>query len=286
MPVLVTGGEHALGRAIVAALARGGGEVRAFLDPEDAPPGTVETLRGAGVKTARGGLADEELLETALEGAHTLVHAAADPMADPAGLADGVASAISAALSANVRRLVLVSHLGADPESANAWLAALGEAEALVADAPLPSVLIRRALTYGLDDALTHAVAEAAAGADPDALHAPVWIDDLAAAAVVAADARDAPPVPHLVVSLGGPRMTSLSELIALLGGQIPANPETATMPDGSALPPHLTDLLSRDLVPDRDAPTAGTSVEVGGEQVRAEAEAAMNEADRARGEG
>lgn len=283
--MLVTGGEHALGRAVVAALVRCRAEVRAFLDPERAPPGTVEALREAGVKTARGALVDEELLETALEGAHTLVHAAADPMADPAALADDVASAVSAALSASVRRLVLVSHLGADPESDNPWLAALGEAEALVADAPLPTVVIRRALTYGLDDALTHAVAEGAPGADPDALHAPVWIDDLAAA-VVAADAREEPPVPHLVVPLGGPRMTTLSELIALLGGQIPTNPETATMPDGSRLPPHVTDLLSRDLVPDRDAPTAGTSVEVGGEQVRAEAEAAMDEAERPRGEG
>lgn len=270
MPVLVTGVEHALGRAIVAALCRGGGEVRAFLDPDAAPAGTVDALRGAGVKTARAAGDDEALLETALDGVHTLVHAAADPMADPARVVDDVASVTSAALSAQVTRLVLISHLGADDADGNDWLAALAEAEALVADAPLPTVIIRRALTYGLDDELTHALAEGAPGADPDALHAPVWIDDLAAA-VVAADARDAEPVPHLVVPLGGPRMASLSEVIALLGGQIPANPDTARLPDGSRLPGHVVDLLSRDLLPHREAPTAGTSVEAGGEQVRRE---------------
>lgn len=272
MPVLVTGAEHALGRAIVAALCRGDGEVRAFLDPAEAPPGAVEALRRAGVKTGRGSRGDEALLETALEGVHTLVHAAADPMADPERIVDDVAAVTSAALSAQVTRLVLVSHLGVDDAHGNEWLAALAEAEALVAEVPLPTVIIRRALTYGLDDELTHTLAEGAPGADPDALHAPVWIDDLAAA-VVAADARDAAPVPHLVVPLGGPRMASLSELIALLGGQIPASPDTATLPDGSRLPPHVADLLSRDLLPHRDAPTAGTSVESGGEQVREERE-------------
>lgn len=268
MPVVVTGVEHALGRAVVVALRRGAADVRAFLDPTAAPGGTVETLRGAGIRTARGTLDDEALLETALHGAHTLVHAAADPMADIESLVDDAASTVSAALSAGVSRLVFVSHLGADAASANPWLAGLAEAESLVADAPLPSVVIRRALTYGLDDGLTHAVAEGAPGADPDALHAPVWIDDLAAA-VVAADAREAVAVPHLEVPLGGPRVASLGELIALLGGQIPPNRTTATLPDGSRLPAHVVDLLSRDLVPDRDAPTAGTSVEVGAEQVR-----------------
>lgn len=268
MPVVVTGAEHALGRAIAVALCRDAADVRAFLDPTAAPPGTVETLRGAGIKTARGTLDDEALLETALEGAHTLVHAAADPMAAWDTIVDDVASALSAALTAQLSRVVLVSHLGAQGDSDNPWLAALAEAEALLAEAPVATVVIRRALTYGLDDVLTHALAEGAPGADPDALHAPVWMDDLVAA-VVAADAREAAPLPHLVVPLGGPRMASLSELIALLGGQIPGSRDNARLPDGSQLPGHVVDLLSRDLLPDREAPTAGTSVEVGGARVR-----------------
>jgi uncharacterized protein YbjT (DUF2867 family) len=279
MTVMVTGVEHALGRAVVGGLLRRGGEVRSFLDPAAGPAGTVDTLRQAGVKTARGSLADEALLETAVTGAHTVVHAAADPMAKPTDVLEDVASVLSAALSAQARRLVVVSHLGCDHARGNAWLDALGEAEALLAEAPLPTVVIRRALTYGLDDALTHAVAEGAPGADPDALHAPLWIEDLAAAAV-AADADDVAAIGHLVVSLGGPRTASLSELIALLGGQIPASPDTATMPDGSRLPAHVVDLLSRDLLPGRDAPAAGTSIEAGGERVRQEAEAAMGGED------
>lgn len=268
MPVLVTGAEHAVGRAVVAAVSRRGGEVRAFLDPLRAPAGAVERLRAAGAKTARGDLADEELLERALAEAHTLVHAAADPLDDPDELVDQAASAVSAALSSGVARLVLVSHLGADTGAANPWLAALAAVEELVAETPIASVVLHRALTYGIDDVLTDALAEGAPGADPDALHAPLWMDDLAAA-VVAADARDSVELPHLVVPLGGPRMASLGELVALLGGQIPPPGAAPRLPDGSRLPDHVVDLLSRDLLPDADVPTAGTSPEVGGEQVR-----------------
>lgn len=267
MPVLITGAEHGPGRTAVAALAQRGGDVRALVDPTRAPGDLVERLRGAGVRTARGSCDDATLLEQAARDAHTIVHAAADPLVAPEVVLDEAASVVGAAIEAGVTRVVLVSHLGADPAEPNAWLAALGEAEDLVAEVPGVSVIVRRALTYGLDDALTDAVAEGAPGADPDALHAPLWAGDLAAA-IVAADAREAPAVPHLALPLGGPRAANLGELIALLGGQIPTEPDPR-LPDGSALPAHVVDLLSRDLLPARDAPSAGTSPETGGAQVR-----------------
>jgi len=267
VPVLVTGAEHGAGLAAVTALVRRGGDVRAVLDPTRAPEGLVQRLRGAGVKTARSALDDATLLEQACRDAHTVVHAAADPLTDPDELLADAATVVEATTQAQVSRIVLLSHLGAQAEAANPWLAALGEAELLVTQAPTVTVVIRRALTYGLDDALTHALAEGAPGADPDALHAPLWAGDLAAA-IVAADARDAPGVPHLALTLGGPRHASLGELTALLGGQIAAGPGSR-LPDGSSLPAHAVDLLSRDLLPDRDAPCAGTSPETGGAQVR-----------------
>jgi uncharacterized protein YbjT (DUF2867 family) len=267
MPVLLTGAEHALGRAAVDALRRGGGELRVYVDPLAAPAGTVERFRSLGCKTARGTLDDEGFLETALEQVHTVVHAAADVATDPDDVLDDAASVLSAAVSAGVRRLVLVSHVGVEAPGGNAWLEALEEAEELCADSPVDTVVIRRTLTYGPEDRLTGVLVEGTAGADPDAMHAPIFLADLAAA-VVAADARERADgtFPHLVVPLAGPDMTSLGELVASLGGRI----RGAGGPDAVGdLPGHVVDLLSRDLVPDRRLPTAGTPLRVGAALVR-----------------
>ena len=265
MPVLVTGVERSAGRACVRALARSGGEVRAYLDPLTGADDLVPRLRASGVKVARGTLDDEGTLELALAEAHTVVHAAADLMAEPDTLLDDAATVLSAALGAGVRRLVLVSHLGAEDARDNPWLAALGDVEELVADAPLETVTLRRTLTYGLDDAVTAALGQSTGGAQPDAMHMPIWVDDLAAG-VAAADARDraAGVLPHLVVVLGGPQLVSLGELVALLGGQV-VDPAVAER----TLPAHVIDVLSRDLAPPLDAPSAGTSPERGAAVIR-----------------
>ncbi len=102
-------------------------------------------------------------------------------------------------------------------------------------------------------------------------MHAPLFLADLAAG-IAAADARDRADgaLPHLLVPLAGPDMTSLGELIAVLGGQITGGyggaPARSVTRD---LPAHTIELLSRDLVPDRSLPTAGTTVRVGAAIVR-----------------
>jgi uncharacterized protein YbjT (DUF2867 family) len=271
MPALVIGTEFAAGMAAVRALLRAGGEVRTFLDPTRVGSGTVERLRASGVKTARGTLDDEGFLEQALEQVHTVVHAAADPVEPPGEVLDGAASVLSAALGARCRRLVFISHLGVEEPRGNPWLEAIAEAEEMLLDAPIDTVFVRRALTYGPADRLTAGLVEGAAGSAPDATHAPLWLGDLAAA-VAAADARDEAVggLPHLVVPLGGPELTSLGELIALLGGQItgglggtPARVRTTSLPD------HALDLCSRDLVPAKEHPRAGTTLRTGAALVR-----------------
>jgi uncharacterized protein YbjT (DUF2867 family) len=266
MPVLVTGAEDATGRAVIRALVRAGGEVRVFVDDSEIPAGELDRIRAAGCKVARGTLDDEGLLELAMAQVHTVAHLAASVLAEPEELLDSLASVLSAALGAGCRRLVWLSHLGADAPAGNAWLQACADGETLLADAPIDTVAIRRGLTYGPDDALTAILAEGTAGASPDALHVPLFVEDLAAA-VVAADARDraVARMPPLVIPLGGPRMASLGELVALLGGQI-SEPGPAGL-----LPFHARDLLSRDLVPPVGTPSGGTSPERGAKAVRSE---------------
>lgn len=245
MPVLVTEAPTSLGRAVVARLLRAGGEVRVYVDAE--AHDDAEAFRRAGVKVARGKLADEGRLELALEQVHTLVHAGGGLLEDPEVLLDGLASAVSAAIGAGCRRVVWASQLAADSPGDNAYLQACAEGEQLLADAPMETVVIRRALTYGPGDELTAALASGVAGVNGSARHAPLYVDDLAGA-VVAADAeRGHPGAIHLVVDLAGPEVLTMAEFRAALGAPRGVR---AALHRGGDLPTDVVDVLSRDQLP------------------------------------
>lgn len=262
MPVLVTGAEQGAGSAVVARLRSAGGEVRAYVDAETTPD-AVERLRGAGVKVARGALEDEGRLELALEQVHTVVHAAGGPLDDPDTLLDELASVVSAALGAGCRRLVWASHLGATDPQGNPYLAACAEGEALLVEAPIETVVLRRALTYGPRDALTAALA--AADLRGTARHAPLFVGDLAGA-VLAADAeRGQSSAAHVVVELAGPEVVTVDELVAALAAA------HAGGPSWPPLPAHVVDLLRRDQLPGPDAlGRTGTPLQQGLSELRA----------------
>lgn len=244
MPVLVTGAEAGVGRAVVPRLLRGGGEVRVYLDGQITPDGVIAAYRGWGAKVARGVVRDEGRLELALEQVHTVVHTGGGPIEGPATVLDDVASVVSAALGAGCRRVIWPSHLGAEDPRDDPYLCACAEAEALLADCPLETVVVRRALTYGPHDPLTALLAGGVEGAERRARHAPLYLDDLAAV-VEAADADRGGGGPrHMVVQIAGPEVMELGRFVDRLG--------TAGRHEASlAVPPHLPGLLSRSQVPD-----------------------------------
>ncbi|MDP8977732.1 MAG: NAD(P)H-binding protein, partial [Actinomycetota bacterium] len=209
MPVLVTGAETAAGPPVVRELLRAGGEVRAFL-PAGAP---ADDLRRAGCKVAVGDPDDESRLELALEQAHTVVHVGRGPLDDPAATLDALAGVVSAAIGAGCRRLVWTSHLGAERPGSNAYLRACAEGEALLADAPLETVVIRCALRFGAGDPLTRLLASGEAFTGPDvetARHAPLFADDLARAVAAIDSARSRAAGGQRVLRLQGPRTLPL----------------------------------------------------------------------------
>jgi len=249
MPVLVTGAEDAVGRSAVRRLVRGGGEVRVFLDLERPDVADPAPFRALGCKVARGALDDEGHLETALEQVHTVAHLAGTPLDDPGRLLDAAATVLSAAIGAGCRRFVALSHLGADDPSGNPWLEACAAVEDLLADAPLETVVFRRALTYGPDDAWTAALVGGAAGGlgrRGGGRHAPLFADDLAGAVAASDRERTAGGGAdlHLAVAIAGPDRLGLVELVRALRGE-----PTAGRADGP-LPAHAADLLTRELLP------------------------------------
>ena len=243
MPVLVTGAEAGAGRAVVGRLVRAGGEVRAYVDDGAATEEVAQRYRRWGVKVARGVLDDEGRLELALEQVHTVVHTGGGWLATPQRLLDELASVVSAGLGAGCRRVVWLSHPGAAEPGDDPYLQACAEGELLLAEAPMETVVLRCALAYGPHDPLTALLADGAGGADPRARHAPLYLDDLAAA-VQAADAERGSGGPSaLVVGLAGPDVVALATLVEGLAG-------TAPGPTPLHVPAHLPRLLSREDLP------------------------------------
>lgn len=243
MPVLITGAETAEGRAAARRFKRSGGEVRVFVDLA-ASDDIVASFRSLGCKVARGSLDDEGHLETAAEQVHTVVHLGGGPMTHPEAVVDDAATVLSAAIGAGCRRLVWASHVGADDPQGNAYLEACVETEATYADAPLETVIIRRALTYGPGDPLTAALA---GGSIPDvaieSTHQPLYVDDLAMVIAEADRVRGGVEDLDIALTLTGPTEVLLGGFADLL-----------TAPDrdlatAAVLPPAVVGLLTRDLV-------------------------------------
>lgn len=232
----------------------------------------IAALRAAGCKVARGSLDDEGRLEAALEQVHTVVHLGGDLLAAPQTLLDDVASVVSAALGAGCRRLVWPSQLGAGEPGEVVLLRVCADAEQLLAETPLETVVLRRALTYGPGDPLTEALAAGPPRQATAARHAPLYVDDLVEAVVAADRQRGDRMVPHLVAELAGSDIVSVGELCALLGAR-----RTAVVGRRGAarLPDHVVELLAAERLPGADAVVAPRSLADGIR--RAAGQGAMN---------
>lgn len=242
MPILITAAETAEGRATVRRLRRSRGEVRVFVAPDAGD--AAEAFRKVGCKVARGTLDDEGHLETAAEQVHTVVHLGGGPMTPPDDVLDDAATVLSAAIGAGCRRMIWTSHLGAEDPLGNGYLQACAETEALLAEAPLETIVIRRALTYGPTDPLTTALA---AGSTPaaaaESTHSPLYVDDLAMVITEADRVRGGVRDLALSMSLSGPMEILLGGFADLLSAP---DRNVAAAP---ALPDEVVDLLARDLV-------------------------------------
>lgn len=165
--IAVVGANSAVGTALLAQVAAGGGGLRAV-----AVVRRREALAGlprSPLITPRVVDYRPDRLTAALAGARAVVHLAGILFESPtsdyrSGNVEVTRAVVEAARAGAAGHVVFVSSLGADPRSRNGYFRSKGEAERLVADAGLDATVIRTPLLLGPGTAGGRSLVAAAAG--------------------------------------------------------------------------------------------------------------------------
>ena len=155
--ILVTGGTGFIGRNLVRALVESGYQVRILLRPSKRSP---RLPTGIPVEVAVSSLSDERGLMAAMKGVNTVFHLAGAEQAGAHGNLNavdiqGTAGLVRSAQQAGIEQLVMVSHLGANRQSAYSVLKAKGIAENLVQNGSVPYTILRTEAVFGPGDHFT-----------------------------------------------------------------------------------------------------------------------------------
>jgi uncharacterized protein YbjT (DUF2867 family) len=222
MMVSVFGGTGFLGQRIVRRLATEGMAVRVVTrDRARAVPGAVGLDR---VSVFCADVRDKATLAGAVAGADAVVNAVS-AYVDRGGAFEavheqGAKTLAQEALAAGVTRFVLVSGIGADPESSSPYIRSRGRGERLVQEVFPGATIVRPSAMFGPGDALFGTVAQLARIlpalpliGDGRTRLQPVYVEDVAEA--IARMLVD-PATAGKTYELAGPRVYTLRELFAI----------------------------------------------------------------------
>ena len=223
--VVVFGGAGFLGRRLVYRLTAEGMTVRVAVRHPD--PARVE-LRAIGfdrVTVVPADLRDQASVAAAIAGTNAVVNTVSAYVENggvtfEAVHVRGAETVAREAIAAGVTRLVLVSGIGADPDSSSPYIRARGRGELMVQQAFPGATIVRPGAMFGPGDALFSMLAELARllpalpliGGGHTRLQ-PVFVEDVAAAvANILAD----PETVGRTYELAGPGVYTLRELVRM----------------------------------------------------------------------
>ncbi len=236
MHLLVCGGTGFIGRHLVPALVAAGHRVRLFL-----PPGTLTSSLPAGVpvEIALGRMEDLPSVRMAVRGVEAVLHlASGEHKGRMEALYNvdiqGTRHLVLASYEANVRFLLYLSHLGANPVSAFPVLRAKGRAEGILQKGRVPWVILRSAWVYGPQDHfltplmrwLRRLPVVPLPGGGETMLQ-PLWVEDLVT--VITLLLND-PPLGR-VLEVGGPEHILWKDLFAWVLRALGRRPRFLTLP-------------------------------------------------------
>lgn len=222
--ILVTGGTGFIGRSLVRHLAEMGHPVRLLIHPSIKSPSLP---KGTSVEIAVSGLNDERGLRAILTDVDTIYHlASSESQGSRSNLyhvdVSGTTNICSAAREARVKRMIFLSHLGADRNSAYPYLKSKGISEDIIKNSNVDHTIIRSAIVYGLNDHFTTKLEKLIRIApgflylpeDGVTLLQPVWVEDIATCLTWS---LDNPSFVNQSVEVGGPEYFSFKDVIKIL---------------------------------------------------------------------
>ncbi len=222
--VLVTGATGFIGQAVIRQFSQAGIPVRTLIKPSRKSP---QIPTGIPVEVAISTLLDKRGVRAALVGVEAVIHlAGAENRGSESGLqavdVEGTRVLASAARQAGVRRMVYLSHLGAEPASAYPALRAKAQAERHLERSRVPYTILRSSPVYGEGDHFTTALARLLAVSplifplpgDGSTTMQPLWVEDLATCVLWA---LEEPKMAGAKLELGGPEFFTLQQVVEMV---------------------------------------------------------------------
>lgn len=219
--ILVTGGTGFIGQVLIRLLVEGGKPVRTLLRPTAKSPNLP---RGMSIEAAVSSLRDERGLRAALKDVDTVIHlAGGERQGSRVDLeavdVEGSRVLAQACAQAGVRRILYLSHLGADRASAYPLLKAKAIAESFLKNSGVPTTVIRSAAVFGPNDHFTTSLLRLLklspfffmVPGDGHNLLQPIWVDDLAVCIRILVDDEDSA---GKTISVGGSEYLTFLEVM------------------------------------------------------------------------
>jgi len=226
--ILVTGSTGFIGQALIRQLTESGYPMRLLIRPS---PKSPNLPRGVAVEAAVSSLLDERSLRVALVGVDTVIHLASAEMHGRRGSLlkvdiQGTQTLCRAAAHAGVRRIFMVSHLGADRASAYPLLKAKAIAEEYVRRSGIDYTILRSGIVFGKGDHFTTSLVRLArllpfifiVPGDGLTLLQPLWVEDLVTCLAWNLEKTD---TLSQTISIGGPEFLPFNEIVQLVLAKI-----------------------------------------------------------------
>ena len=222
--ILVTGGTGFIGRCLVQLMNEAGYPVRLLIRPSQQSP---QLPKGVPVEVAVSSLTDRRGLRSAMVGVDIIYHlAGAERLGPGKGLLEvdirGTQAISQVAADVGVKRILYVSHLGADRASAYPVFKAKAIAEEHLRRSGVDYTILRSAILYGQGDAFTSGLAYIMRNTpfiflvpeDGRTLLQPLWVEDLATCLLWSMDNET---TRNQTYSVGGAEYISLNEILRLV---------------------------------------------------------------------
>jgi len=222
--LLITGGTGFVGNALVRQLTDLGYQIRLLIPPSEKTPQLPKSIP---VDVAITSLKDGRGLRAAMKGVDVIFHlASAEQLGRKAQLTQvdiqGTQSLVLAAQQMRINRIIYLSHIGANRESAYPLMKAKAIAEYYIKSSGIPYTIFRSAVAFGKGDHFTNSLAFILKISPyfvmlPDqgsALLQPIWIEDLVQIMAWSLQMRQ---TKNEIIEVGGPEYLSFREICQLI---------------------------------------------------------------------